>query len=213
MDTTLVEFVGELDVWREAEIAEALEAAVHSELVEVSISRVPCVGSTLLNALVKLRRHRLDAGLSRPILVFGANVLARRVLALTGLDALFNVRPAGEMPDRASRRIVRGEATEPLTVDDFLDSLDRMVQMNYGITSRDESDGVRRWVHLPRQVQAHCVSEAEMVLLNMHHVEADQWSVDDVRQVRIDQASPWALARAICEYVLCDAEVEHDAIH
>ncbi len=107
MEMTLVEFAGEIDVFQSREISDAVEAAARLPDIQVCLARLAYLDSTLLNALVRLRRMRLDAGFRHPIPLFGASFSVRRIFSVTGLDELFTIMPAGQLPEQPGARVIR----------------------------------------------------------------------------------------------------------
>lgn len=205
MESVIVEFFGELDVAQAEPIREGLEAAANAEHAIIDIEHVTYLDSTLLSALVRLCVLRREKGHRRPIKIYGASATARRLFTLTKLSSLFEIVQPDEHPPAASQRtIVRGRMLPPApNSDDFVGIVDRVVRVNSEIASRGESDGVRRWVYLERQVQAHCVSDRELVLLKMRASEVPRrWNVEDVHHIRIEQTSAWHVAQAVAEYCL-----------
>ena len=205
METVLLEFVGELDVALDGEIRTALESVAAAPAVSVDLSRVTYLDSTVLTALVRLRQIRYAAGNREAVRIYGAAPMVRRIFTITQLEDLFEIAPPGKQPPPTRNRVlVLGHgipASE--TSDDFVDMVDRVVRANREIASRDESDGVRRWVYSKRQVQAHCVSDRELVLLKMRAIDVPpRWNVEDVRHVDVAQSSAWHVGRAVADYCL-----------
>lgn len=82
-----VELDGEYDLTRKQEVAELLATLDPMAPVEVDLSRVTYLDSTVLHELASLRMRCRE----RPVTIVGANPNVRRILHLVQFDEIFTV--------------------------------------------------------------------------------------------------------------------------
>jgi len=161
--------------------------------------------STMLNALVTFRRRRAELGYHDRVPIEGAGPLIRRLFALVHLDKLFSMRvEAEERPKHVTRIHVLGrDLPKSRSAEEFSYALDRVVCEELHVDSRRDSDGTLRWIHDGRQCQMHCVSDTELVVLQMHQdgEGVRGWAVDDMRKISVDDVSPWTAAETVAGYL------------
>ena len=97
--TTLVALTGELDLHRVPALADALQAAAGR--VVVDLQRVTFLDSATLALLVEEHRRLQAAGRELTILV--GEHTPSTVFAVTGIDRILTIRPAGEPSHAAAR--------------------------------------------------------------------------------------------------------------
>lgn len=90
MQPHVVTFNGELDIWKEGEVAARLSVPDGTVPILVDLSEVRYLDSAFLSALVRLRRRLPDC----PITVMIESPSVRRIFELTEMSRLFEiVRP------------------------------------------------------------------------------------------------------------------------
>ena len=201
----VVEFAGEFDVAQAARLNDALAVAAEAPSVLLDLSSVTYMDSTMLNALVRFRRRRAELGFHEHVPIEGAGQMIRRLFALVHLDKFFNLRLTPEERPREVTRIhVLGrDLPKSSSAEEFSYALDRVVCGDIEVNVRRDSDGALRWIREGRQCQLHCVSETELVVLQLHESGAPfgHWIVDDMRKIRIEDISPWSAAETVVGYL------------
>lgn len=201
----VVVFAGEFDVAQGERLNDALAVAAQAESVVLDLSSVTYMDSTMLNALVTFRRLRAELGYHDHVPIEGAGPLIRRLFALVHLDKLFNLRAqAEERPQDVTWIHVLGrDLPKSRSAEEFSYALDRVVCDGLQVNGRRDGDGALRWIHEGRQCQVHCVSDTELVVLQMHQ-DGDGvpgWAVDDMRKISIEDVSPWSAAETVVGYL------------
>jgi anti-anti-sigma factor len=202
----IVEFAGEFDIAQAERLHDALGVAARAEQALLDMTNVTYMDSAMLNALVAFRRERSENGFHDRIAIEGANAMARRLFALTHLNKLFDLRDEPvERPKLATHILVLGrDLPKSRSAEEFAYALDRMLSADPAIATRREADGAMRWIRGTRQCQVHCVSDTDVVLLQLHQEPNEafaHWSVDDVKKMTIDQISPWTAAEGVIDYL------------
>lgn len=86
-----VSFEGDLDVYRLAEVREALKALRSTDSATVNLHKVGYFDATILGSIVELAKARSQAGLSKPT-VITASPLHRQIFEITNLDEIVELR-------------------------------------------------------------------------------------------------------------------------
>lgn len=87
----VVVLAGEYDLSAKSELREELSHLYCASNAVLDISAVRFIDATFVSELILLVRSRREKGLSRVTVVIQANSMVRRVFAVTGILALFNV--------------------------------------------------------------------------------------------------------------------------
>lgn len=199
----VVVFAGEFDVAQAERLNDVLAVAAKAESVVLDLSSVTYMDSTMLNALVTFRRRRAELGYHDHVPIEGAGPLIRRLFSLVHLDKIFALRPEpAPRPAQVTKIHVLGrDLPKSRSAEEFSYALDRVVCDGLDGRARREADGGLRWVREGRQCQVHCVSDRELVVLQMHHEGGPGWAVDDMRKISIDEVSPWSEAESVVGYL------------
>jgi anti-anti-sigma factor len=202
----IVELAGEFDIAQAERLSDVLAVASDADEVILDFSSVSYMDSAMLNALIAFRRQRAEKGHHDRIAIEGASEMARRLFAITHLNKLFDLRePTASRPRQATKILVLGrDLPKSRSAEDFANALDRVICSHPEVRARRDSDDVLRWICGERQCQAHCVSDTEVVLMQLHEQAKEPvayWTVDDVRKVRIEQTSPWSTAEQLVEFL------------
>lgn len=99
----VVSLAGEWDIYRRDELRTLLEPAYDERQVILDLMTAKYVTSTLIGALIVAQKHREESGLPRAMLAV-KSAFVRRLLGVTGLDALFPIYESIEDALRASSR-------------------------------------------------------------------------------------------------------------
>lgn len=86
----VISLAGEWDIYRRDELLSRLEPAYYECEVVLDLTSAKYVTSTLICALVVAHKHRESSGMPRAALAV-KSAFVRRLLAATGLDALFPI--------------------------------------------------------------------------------------------------------------------------
>lgn len=202
----IAEFAGEFDVAQSERLSDALAVVADADEVILDFSNVSYMDSTMLNALIALRRRRAENGHHEHIAIEGASEMARRLFTITHLDKMFDLRPpAASRPKQAMKLLILGrDLPKSRTAEDFTHALDCVLCSYPEVQARRDSDDVLRWICSGRQCQAHCVSDTEVVIMQLSRHASDPigyWSVEDVRKLSIEDISPWTAAERLVEYL------------
>jgi anti-anti-sigma factor len=202
----VVEFAGEFDIAQGERLSDALAVAAGSDEVILEFSNVSYMDSTMLNALVVFRRMRWERGHHERIVIEGASEMTRRLFAITHLDKFFVLRePTASRPKQATTIVVLGrDLPKARTAEEFAYAVDRVISTHPQVNARRDSDGVLRWICGARQCQVHCVSDNEVVVMQLHEHSKEPigyWSVDDVKKISIGETSPWTAAESLVEFL------------
>jgi anti-sigma B factor antagonist len=87
---TILELRGSFDVFRRDELNAAFSAVASEHYVVVDLTAVTYADSTILSELVRL--HRFLTARAGSLVFVGASSTIHRLLSITGLDRLFDVR-------------------------------------------------------------------------------------------------------------------------
>jgi anti-anti-sigma factor len=90
-DAVVIALHGELDISRESDLDRALAGAEWANRATLDLSRVSFASTTLLNAVLRLRRKMRGHGRAGAIRIVGCAPHVRRIFRLTRLDTLFEV--------------------------------------------------------------------------------------------------------------------------
>ena len=97
---------GEFDLAERHRIVDAFAVAHSSPIVVVNLAKTLYIDSTVLNALVELRKATRDRGADLFLVGLRPGVL--RIFEITGLDELFEIRSSlGEIPESHNSTIRR----------------------------------------------------------------------------------------------------------
>lgn len=86
-----VRLQGEYDLSSHEALRRQLAGAERAEAVTIDLSEVSYAGTTLLNALLTLRKRMRQRGNSGTIRLVGGSAGIRKVLTITRLDRVFDV--------------------------------------------------------------------------------------------------------------------------
>jgi anti-anti-sigma factor len=202
----IIEFAGEFDVAQSERLSDALAVAAEADEVILDFSNVSYIDSAMLNALIAFRKLRAERGHHDHVPIEGASEMAHRLFAITHLNKFFDLRePTASRPRQATKILVLGrDLPKSRSAEEFAYAVDRVICAHPEVTARRDCDGVLRWICSGRQCQAHCVSDTEVVLMQLHEQAKEPvgyWTVDDVRKVTIDKTSPWTAAEELVEFL------------
>lgn len=87
----VVVFAGEYDLNNKGNLRKEFRALYSANDVVLDLSNVTYVDSTFLSELIMLIMARVEQGLSRAAVVSRAHSIVRRLLKITGIEALIDV--------------------------------------------------------------------------------------------------------------------------
>jgi anti-anti-sigma factor len=104
----VISLAGEWDIYRREELRSRLEPAYHENEMILDLTAAKYVTSTLICALILAHKHRQGRRLPQAMLAV-KSAFVRRLLTVTGLDALYPIFESVEDAQRASSGVVTEE--------------------------------------------------------------------------------------------------------
>lgn len=201
----IVEFAGEFDIAQAERLSDALAVAADADQPILDFTNLSYMDSTMLNALVTFRKRRSENGHHDHVIIEGAGEMARRLFAITHLDKFFDLQgPTASRPKQATRILVLGrDLPKARSAEEFAYAVDRVIGTHPDVKARHDSD-VLRWICGERQCQVHCVSDTDVVVMQLHEQVKEPvayWTVDDVKKIAIADTSPWSAADDLVQFL------------
>lgn len=94
VEATIVALDGEFDLAQRHRVSDAFDAVANDSLVVIDLERAEYIDSTVLSCLIRLRTELTERG--GTLVLAAPRPMVRRLLAIAGLTALFDIRPTVE---------------------------------------------------------------------------------------------------------------------